>query len=100
MNPNDADGMANSVDPDQTAPLGAVWPGSALFAQAYLSENLGSLRYNQTYLPTCSSDQWHCALKTDKSIIMQEISLVMRKLVFRVSNQLRIKPACSADETS
>ena len=28
-----------------TAPLGAVWSGSALFAQAYLSENLGSLRY-------------------------------------------------------
>ena len=45
MCPNDADGMANSVDPDQTAPLGAVWSGSALFAQAYLSENLGSLRY-------------------------------------------------------
>ena len=41
--PNDADGMTNSVDPDQTAPLGAVWSGSALFAQAYLSENLGSL---------------------------------------------------------
>ena len=32
--------MANSVDPD----LGAVSSGSALFAQAYLSENLGSLR--------------------------------------------------------
>ena len=45
MSPNDADGMANSVDPDQTAPLEAVWSGSALFAQAYLSENLGSLRY-------------------------------------------------------
>ena len=61
MSPNDADGMANSVDPDQTgsliwvytvcrvdpnqtAPLGAVWCGSTLFAQAYLSENLGSLR--------------------------------------------------------
>ena len=44
MSPNDADGMANSVDPDQTAPLGAVWSGSALFAQAYLSENWGSLR--------------------------------------------------------
>ena len=39
MSPNDADGMANSVDPDQTAPLGAVWSGSALFAQTYLSEN-------------------------------------------------------------
>ena len=24
MNPNDADGIANSVDPDQSAPLGAV----------------------------------------------------------------------------
>ena len=49
MSPNDADGMANSVDPDQTAPLGAplgaVWSGSALFVQAYLSENLGSLQY-------------------------------------------------------
>ena len=44
MSPNDADGMANSVDPDQTAPLGAVWSGSALFALAYLSENLGTLR--------------------------------------------------------
>ena len=45
MSPNDADGMANSVDPDQTAPLGAVWSGSALFAQTCLSENLGKLRY-------------------------------------------------------
>ena len=44
MSPNDTDGMANSVDPDQTAPVGAVWSGSALFAQAYLPENLGSLR--------------------------------------------------------
>ena len=24
MSPNDADGMANSIDPDQTAPLGAA----------------------------------------------------------------------------
>ena len=45
MSPNDADGMANSVDPDQTDPVGAVWSGSALFAQAYLSKNLGSLWY-------------------------------------------------------
>ena len=44
MSPNDADGMANSVDPDQTAPLGAVWSRSALFAQTCLSENLGKLR--------------------------------------------------------
>ena len=45
MHPKDAEGIANSVDPDQTAPLGAVWSGSALFAQAHLSENLGKLRY-------------------------------------------------------
>ena len=43
MSPNDADGMASSEDPDQTAPLEEVWSGSALFAKAYLSENLGSL---------------------------------------------------------
>ena len=49
MGPNDVDGMANIVDPDQTA-LGAVWSGSALFAQAYLSENLGYLRYSSFHM--------------------------------------------------
>ena len=37
MHPKDAERIANSVDPDQTA-------GSALFAQTYLTENLGILR--------------------------------------------------------
>ena len=41
MHPKDAAGMVNSVDPD----VGAVWSGSTLFAQAYLSANLGDLRY-------------------------------------------------------
>ena len=45
MSPKDADGLANSEDPDQTAPLGAVWSGSTLFAQTYLPKNFGSLRY-------------------------------------------------------
>ena len=45
MHPKDAEGIANSVDPEQTAPLGEVWSGSVLFAQTYLSENLGSFRY-------------------------------------------------------
>ena len=35
--------MADSVDPDQTAPL-AVGSGSTLFTQTYLPENLGTLR--------------------------------------------------------
>ena len=43
MHPKDAEEIANSIDPDQTAPLGAVWSGSALFVQTYLSENLGTL---------------------------------------------------------
>ena len=38
MSPKDADRMANSVDPDQTAPV-----GSTLFAQTHLSEYLGTL---------------------------------------------------------
>ena len=43
-------GNANSVDPDQTAPSGAVWSGSALFAYAILLatlvyEILGHLSY-------------------------------------------------------
>ena len=37
--PWDVNGIANSEDPDQTAPRGAVWSGSALFAQTYLSKN-------------------------------------------------------------
>ena len=32
--------MANSEDPDQTAPSGAVWSGSALFAYSILLEKL------------------------------------------------------------
>ena len=55
MSPNDADGMANSVDPDQTASLGAVWSGSALFAQAYLS-----LRYAQFWLVKTSDLKMYC----------------------------------------
>ena len=33
-------GTANSVDPDQTAPSGAVWYGPAVFAYAILSDTL------------------------------------------------------------
>ena len=39
-----SDCSSRSSLPDQTAPLGAVWSGSALFAQTYLSENLRSSR--------------------------------------------------------
>ena len=67
MSPNDADWMANSVDPDQTA-LGAVWSGSALFAQAYLSKNLRSLRYYQAHQCQTNGQQTVFALPTHKSL--------------------------------
>ena len=35
--------MANSVDPDQTAPLGAVYPGSTLFA-SILNSSINNVR--------------------------------------------------------
>ena len=41
MSQKDADGMADSVDYNQSAPLEAVGSGSTLFAKAYLSESLG-----------------------------------------------------------
>ena len=45
MHPRDADGMANSVDPDQTASSEAVWSWSALFAETYLSQYIEFVRY-------------------------------------------------------
>ena len=45
LHSKDAYVKASSVDTDQTSPLGAVQSGSTLFAQTFLSENLGSLGY-------------------------------------------------------
>ena len=45
MHPKDADGMANSVDPDQTASSEAVRSWSAQFAETYLSQFIEFVRY-------------------------------------------------------
>ena len=47
MHPKDADGMANNVDPDQTA-SSAVCSWSALFAETYLSQYIEFVRYAPT----------------------------------------------------
>ena len=44
--------MANSVDPDQTAPIGAVWSGSTLFASILNS----SLMFGNYLQQTSSAD--------------------------------------------
>ena len=65
MRPKDADGIASSVDPDQTASEGAVWSGSTLLRSSLiwifticqdLSENIGSLRqlHNTLTIPYLS----------------------------------------------
>ena len=44
-----ADGMANSVNPDHTAPKGAVWYGSTMFYQDSdrgFYDKYGMYRYN------------------------------------------------------
>ena len=57
MHPKDADGMANSVDPDQTASSEAVWSLSALFAETYLSQYIEFVRYtyDQNEIVYCSN---------------------------------------------
>ena len=83
MSPNDADGMANSVDPYQTAPLGAVWSGSALFAQTCLSENLGKLRYSHLH-------EFNIAFEVLRSktfasnLVYLCIEIIMEKLEWKV----------------
>ena len=47
MHLKDADGMANSVDPDQTASSEAVRSWSALSAEAYLSQYIEFVRYSK-----------------------------------------------------
>ena len=71
MHPKDADGMANSVDPDQTASSEAVWSWSALFAETYLSQYIEFVRYEYEWMSTkcllvpqfCNRTQ-ACKLKT------------------------------------
>ena len=65
---------ANSENPDQTAPKGAVWSGFKLFAI-------------QSHPFTHSDTSSHLRLAT-------------RKPVFGVSDKARLKPVSSATETS
>ena len=49
--------MANSVDPDQTAPIGAVCSGSTLFASIF---NLSVMLDNYLQQTTSSDDSFSC----------------------------------------
>ena len=49
--------MTNSVDPDQTAPIGAVCSGSTLFASKL---NLSVMLGNYFQQPTSADDIFRC----------------------------------------
>ena len=57
--------MANSVDPDQTAPKGAVWSGSTLFASIL---NLSVMLGNYLQRTTSSDDIFRCIFFLGASI--------------------------------
>ena len=64
--------MANSVDPDQTAPIGAVCSGSTLFASLLNSSvMLGNYLQQTTPANNISNAFFLGALKVNHIIIMQ-----------------------------
>ena len=62
------EGIANSVDPDQTASLGTVWSGSALFAQTCRSENLGRFQ-SDSRLSKC-----YCQTSTERLLPIHSVT--------------------------
>ena len=95
MRPKDADRMANSVDPDQTTSVGAVWSVSALIAQIYLCENLGSL---QGTLHS-SLVQW-CCLEGHKTLFLQIKSIFSKFVPKSIIMQKEHKSLSVTDEFS
>ena len=79
---NNADGIANSEDTDQTASLGAVWSGSALFAQTYLSENLGSIWYIKTWAASWENHKQSAYAKTKTQISFAVTAKLISAFVF------------------
>ena len=74
----DADGIANSVDPDQTAPRG--------HAQAYMSKNLGSLRYLQVAIKHFRTLQGNDTANSF-SVYGQEVDIVASKQISSLKTQ-------------
>ena len=98
MRPKDADGMANSVDPDSTAPIWAVWSGSTMFAQAYMYKNLGPLRYISISLQRLYLRQPLRAVKNQREATSMKFSNfvilrhAMKMLYNETSNSLPGRP--------
>ena len=90
MHPKDAEGIANSVDPDHTAPS-----DSALFAQTCLSENLGTLRYQQTCQLLIVMQKVILQKRMCRRQVGPEVCLRMKLLQVSVDEQARMSLRCS-----
>ena len=66
--------MANSVDPDQTAPIGAVCSGSTLFASILNSSVILGNYLQQT---TSAEDIFRCIFFCPYLVILLNISMVL-----------------------
>ena len=83
--------MANSVDPDQTAPIGAVCSGSTLFASIL---NLSVMLGNYLQQTTSADDIFRCifflgALRVKgivfvKMILADIVSLKIKRVIYGV----------------
>ena len=83
--------MANSVDPDQTAPIGAVCSGSKLFASIL---NLSVMLGNYLQQTTSADDIFKCIF------FLGAVRVDMIKPIFCVSDKARLKPISLAADTS
>ena len=73
--------MVNTVDPDHTALLGAVWSGSVLFVQTYLSQYLEFLWKVMTSI--CSEIYKCSGCFTDVDSVLLRMTIIGVLLSFR-----------------
>ena len=81
MHPKDADVMAHSVDPDQTASSEAVWSWSALFAETYLSQYIEFVRYSKKLYLTDQVVLLSGSLGKEKRTIIKNLKSGHQKLI-------------------
>ena len=69
--------MANSVDPDQTAPIGTVCTGSTLFASIL---NLSVMLGNYLQQTTSADNIFRCIFFLEKYVSMELLQLATKEL--------------------
>ena len=83
--------MANSVDQDQTAPIGAVCSGSTLFASILNSPVMSGNYLQQTTSADNISDAiFHDALRVNKMILMESQKRTLSIMQTIISNIINL----------